>query len=81
MMEDAAAYKELENQKDKEEKAFQKTQVLAADEHTTKVNKIQREHNEKMQNLRYNIDQLKDEIARMSKDDEEHMLQEKEAVE
>jgi hypothetical protein len=40
MMEDAAAYKELENQKDKEEKAFQKTQVLAADEHTTKVNKI-----------------------------------------
>jgi hypothetical protein len=34
-----------------------------------------------MQNLRYNIDQLKDEIGRMSKDDEEHMRQEQEAVE
>lgn len=33
-----------------------------------------------MQNLRYNIDQLKDEIARMQKDNEEHKRQEQEAV-
>jgi hypothetical protein len=40
MMLDASTYQELQDQKQKEELAFQKTQVEAADRHAAQVNEL-----------------------------------------
>lgn len=52
MMADATTYQELQDQKQKEELAFQKTQVEAADRHAAQVNELQRAHDAQMNSLR-----------------------------
>ena len=73
MMLDASTYQELQDQKQKEELAFQKTQVEAADRHAAQVNELQRNHDHQMNSLRNQIDELESEINLMKKDNQETM--------
>lgn len=75
MMADATAYQALTDQKKKEELAFQKTQVEAAERHTRQVNELQARHDSDMNSLRSQINELEGEIHLMKKDNEETMNQ------
>lgn len=75
MLEDASKYQELQSQKEEEARSYQRAQANLFEEHTARVNEEQKNHNDFVEIQKNQIQQLKNEIATMKRDNEETMNQ------
>ena len=75
MLEDASKYQELQSQKEEEARSYQRAQANLFEEHTARVIEEQKNHNDFVEIQKNQIQQLKNEIATMKRDNEETMNQ------
>lgn len=75
MLEDASKYQELQSLKEEEARSYQRAQANLFEEHTSRVNEEQKNHNDFVEIQKNQIQQLKTEIKKMMDDNEETMKQ------